>query len=399
MNLRSTLEGPLLSSTTSALMVVITMFVGAPPDPEAMRRELVARLAAEFASRLEDPEAYGQTVNRECKGFPEGDLFPYLFPLHAFAGMAHDGLMSMDRARALSAKLLRLAIPVVARRLKAPEGDLKRLKSYGQQATYLCQLNAALGRFRLLGGSDHDALNDHLTSLIRRVLERAKGEPLSSFPSYSWPFDTVPCLASVALHERATGEGTSTPLSDSFFTWQAESGTDKATGLPLSRVEDGNGSGDVAPRGCDLSLRIVFMSWFAPKRAEQLYDKYVKAMWRERFVMAGFAEWPDERGHGADIDSGPILLGIGGAASALGIGAVRVGGDAARLLRLLAQAKTASAAIAEQTRKGRTTLHNMLPVQSGYVTGFLFGDAVLFFSLAAPVTLPAVGAGPDCVVR
>ncbi len=53
---------------------------------------------------------------------------------------------------------------------------------------------------------------------------------------------------------------------------------------------------------------------------------------------------PDGRGDGTDVDSGPILLGIGSAA----------------------------------------TLHNTIPIKAGYVTGFLFGDAVLFFALAAP---------------
>jgi hypothetical protein len=376
----------LLSGSTTVLMVLLSLLSSAPPDPEAMRKELVAELAASFAARLDDSETYARTVARECRGFPEGDLFPHLFPLHAFAGMAHEGLMEMERARELSSALLALAIPVVAGRVNAPNGDLSKLKSYRKQATYICQLNVALGRYRLLGGHDHDAVHDHLTLLIRNALAHAQGKPLRSFPSYSWPFDTVPCLASVALHDRVTGEHNASELSNSFFAWEAKSGTDEVTGLPLSRVEDGTGSGDVAPRGCDLSLRIVFISWFAPERAKELYTNYANSMWRERFIMAGFAEWPDERGHGSDIDSGPILLGIGGAASALGIGAVRVGGDLRRLLRLLAQVASARVAIAEQTCDGPTTLYRMLPIRAGYVTGILFGDAVLFFALAAPLT-------------
>jgi len=363
-----------------------------PPVVEPAERErqaLISELAASFAARLENPREYRKTVKRECRGFPEGDLFPYLFPLYAFTGMAEAGRMEIEEARQLSAQLLLLAIPVVSRRLKAPGGDLTSIADYGEQATYLCQLNTGLGHYRLLGGEDHLVLHDHLTGLIRDALHHGKGAPLRSFPGYSWPFDTIPCLASIALHDRATGNTGAEQLAASHFNWIDGHATDQKTTLPYSRVEDGTGCGNVAPRGCDLSLRLLFLSWFAPLRMAETFKRYANHFWRERLVLAGFAEWPTGTEPHADIDSGPIFLGIGSAASALGIAAVRAAGDEMRLSRLLSQVHTTRAAVDEIARGGTTKMPariaGMIPVHPKYVTGFLFGDAVLFMSLAAPV--------------
>jgi hypothetical protein len=378
----------ILTLVTLCLMPSAGGLRAQPITAESLREPLLMELATAFASRLESPEAYRQRVTKECQGFPEGDLFPYLFPLHGFIGMARDGYLKKATALAHSEALLRLAIPVVARRLKAPGGQLINLTGTRDQATYLCQLTAALGQYRLLGGREHHTLHDHLTALLRAALARSHGRPLRSFPSYSWPFDTIPCLASVALHDRATGQDTHVAPVQEFVDWETASGTDPGTGLPFSRVEDGTGCGEIAPRGCDLSLRIVFLSWFAPEWAARVYRLYADAMWHERLLVAGFAEWPDGVEQRSDIDSGPILWGLGSAATALGIGATRASGDTPRCHRLMAQTKVARETVALSVAQGPVTLAGAIPLRPGYVSGFLFGDAVLFFALAAPVGPP-----------
>ena len=364
------------------------------PAPSA--GELVVELRQAFDSRLEDPGAYAGLVQQECRGFPEGDLFPYLFPAYAYTSLAMAGKVPTVEAREKVGVLLELAIPAVAAKVRAPKRDLRRLKNYRNHATYVCQLNVGLGAHRLLGGTRHNDLHDHLSGLIRTALTAANGRPLESFPSYSWPFDTIPCLASIALHERALGQVASRPLVEAHFAWVDANAVDEGTGLPLSRLGDHR----ELPRGCDLSLRAMFLGWFAPERAAAHYDNYVEHFWLERVVAAGFAEWPEGMEHFADIDSGPILMGIGSAASAMGIGAARVAADDYRFRRLFSQIPGMRAAIATLAASGtedkRARVAGMLPVRPGYVSGALFGDAVLFFALTWEPWSPGLvhSAGP-----
>jgi len=372
--------------TMSALIPAVALVAAlaspqAYSQPSSLTETIVAQLRQAFDSRLEDPEAYARQVQRECRGFPEGDLFPYTFPAFAYTSLASSGDISSASARDKVGVLLGYAIKSAAKKVRAPKGDLARLKSYRHHATYLCQLNVGLGAHRLLGGSDYVELHDHLSHLISTGLTEANGPGLRSFPSYSWPFDTIPCLASLALHDLVRGKNDSKPLAQTHFTWVAANALDEETGLPLSRL----GAERELPRGCDLSLRTMFLGWFAPERAEAHYDKFVEHFWLERFVAAGFAEWPRGREHFADIDSGPILMGIGSAASAMGIGAARVVGDDYRFRRLVSQIPGMSAAVATLASSGTgdkpALVFGTLPVRPGYVSGTLFGDAVLFMAL------------------
>jgi hypothetical protein len=371
------------------LLAILLLLLATPSPAQAQTESPVPDLAAElkrsFDARLQDLAAYKRQVETECREFPEGDLFPYLFPANAYASLGLAGSLVRSDASEKVGRLLAPAIASVARRTKAPKGNLMGLASYGDHATYICQLNVSLGAYRLLGGTKHAELHDHLSRLIREALAARGGKPLRSFPAYTWPFDTIPCLTSLALHDAATGAKDSSPPIEAHLAWVDEHATDAATGLPWSRIDNETGERRELPRGCDLSLRIMFLGWFSPDRAKATYQAYAKHFWLERFVAAGFAEWPEGKEHFADLDSGPILMGIGSAASALGMGAARAAGDQTRLARLTAQVKAMREGIAAVAATGTAEepalLAGLLPVRPGYISGSLFGDAVLFLAL------------------
>ena len=111
----------------------------------------------------------------------------------------------------------------------------------------------------------------------------------------------------------------------------------------------------------------------------------MKRYWLERWLVKGLAEWPGGRKGFEDLDSGPILMGVGLAASSLGLGAAIMAGDSARLTTLLgymARIRGLLAGAAPAGSDGATVwIGGMIPTQQGYVTGFLYGDAALFLSL------------------
>ena len=367
-------------------MVLVLLAAASTTAPESpLADEAVTVLEARFDRLLADPDAYARMVNEECTPFPEGDLFPYTLPALAYANLAIAAPERSARSRRNMEILIKLAAPAVRKRLKPRDGDLSRVTSYGRNATYLCQFNLVLGAYRLAGGDDrHEPVREALTKATRKALQAAEGKPMHSFPGYTWTFDTIPCLLTLAVDDhlaaRERGSEARTHLS-----WLARNATDSGTDLPNSRVDPKSFAPTDVPRGCELSWRVSLMALMAPEEARTLYRTYVDGFWRERLIFAGFAEWPEGVKRKEDMDSGPIIMGIGMAASALGLSAARSTGDAYRFLRLSAQMSKTREGLEELINNNpdvNVLLCGMFPVKKKYYTGFLFGDAVLFYALS-----------------
>jgi len=130
---------------------------------------------------------------------------------------------------------------------------------------------------------------------------------------------------------------------------------------------------------------LSLLAHFAPDHARRLYKEYVKHFWLEKIILAGFAEWPRGRAGFEDRDSGPVILGIGTAASALGLATTRAMDDDYRSLRLLMQLGNFRRALERfhesNDSQSPLILGGMIRVRPEYYTGFLFGDAILFYAL------------------
>ena len=90
-----------------------------------------------------------------------------------------------------------------------------------------------------------------------------------------------------------------------------------------------NGTALGPSRGCGNSYVSLFSPVIWPEQAKKWYELYEKNFWQQGKVMAGFREFPKQmtgKDWYADVDSGPVIGGIGFAASAFGVGAARVNG-------------------------------------------------------------------------
>ena len=358
----------------------------APASPDAAEKSLAAlraSLSRQFDALLDKPDAFRAAVAKECSIYPEGDLVPLLFPAFAYANTALLDPASKDPSITRMRQLIELAIPSVVRKVKPPDGKLERLESYARHATYLGTLNLALGAYRRAGGDDRYAeLHRVLSDVLGQALTEASGRPLDSYPGICWSYDTIPCLLSIRLHDAATSGKRAEPLLQKHLEWLDKSGLDSVLGLPYSRQASAADGPPVPPRGCDLSLRICFLAHVAPEQARTLYGSYTKAFWRDLGLVAGFAEWPRGKERPADADSGPIVMGIGMAATGLGVGAARAMDDKPRLARLAAQLDNLQAlrSLMDQQEQGAPGGFR-IPLENRYKTGFLFGDACLFYAV------------------
>lgn len=361
---------------------------------------LTRRLAATFLAHSRSIDLYAQRVRSECQGtFPEGDLFPYVFPALSLAVLAREGEVKMSEAQAASVVLLDRARSAVIARL----GDIPAMRPGIRESVYLGWLALGFGIHRAaFGDTRHDDDRRHLCSVMLAELEARGGAPLDSFPNKCWPFDTIPPLVALQVSDRIERSAVSAPAIRRHLDWIAAQGTDPSLGLPWSWVSIKGTSAPHAPRGCDISLRVGLLRMLDPAAARTLYAAYVRSYWRELGIMAGFREYPHARTGGIDADSGSIVAGIGMVATGFGIGAAAAMGDRWRSWRLRSQLAIVSTALWVFALGGRRTpfrkqLRRLGRLHDPHaVTGFLFGDACLFLTLTWPARwreewLPPVG--------
>ncbi|HEY0882648.1 MAG TPA: hypothetical protein VGD87_13995, partial [Archangium sp.] len=167
--------------------------------------------------------------------------------------------------------------------------------------------------------------------LAEELARRSLADPLAHAASYEkssfrWPADQTATLAAIARFDAAHGTQL---LERPLAAWKKvmETHLDAKTGLPWSEVT-GKAPGAKLPRGCAQSFITRYLSEVDPALASEWWERY-----REHFTvriagMVGFREWPVGVDRKGDVDSGPIVLGIGTAASAFAIAAAKSQGDA-----------------------------------------------------------------------
>jgi len=193
------------------------------------------------------------------------------------------------------------------------------IEDFENQGLYLSHLNVILGvRQKTIMDDAYFHLNARLSEVLA---ERSISDPQKHVPSFDtahkFPADQAVTLYSLWLFDQNYCKSLSQEAIDQWLSYLDNRATDKKTGLPYSEVS-GTASGK-HPRGCALSWSIYYMSFFCPDKAAELWERYKEHFWVNLGPLGGFREWPKGIELSPDIDSGPIVMGIGGAATALGI--------------------------------------------------------------------------------
>jgi hypothetical protein len=351
-------------------------------DAEALLQPVRERLVRDFRARSQQPAGYQEAVAAECRMFPEGQLYPHAFPALAFLNLALTQPEQAEAHTAAARPFIQQAITATERRLRVDPGGLATLSDYRDHATFLGMLNLVLAAYTLISeDTQYAALSRRLAALFRAALSDPTRSVLKSYPGGAWAFDTITVLLAISLQDRADAGTRSAPLVTQHLRWVQEHASDPELRLPYSRVNGRTGAMRERPRGCDLSLRLCFLPHLDADYAAQLYDAYARAHWIERGGVIGFAEWPHGETRFQDIDSGPVIDGVGLAATGMGIGAAIAADDRQRLTVLSRQLLMINllrpVVAAQMKQQGQGAM--MFPIEARYFTGFLFGDGMLFY--------------------
>ncbi|WP_344281404.1 hypothetical protein [Streptomyces hebeiensis] len=149
---------------------------------------------------------------------------------------------------------------------------------------------------------------------------------LTAYPGQAWPVDSTVAIASLRLHDTllpARFDGTVTR-----WLRAARERTDPGTGLLPHRADPDTGEPLESARGSSQSLIQRFLVDIDPEFADDQYRRF-----RDRFVDSPLAlgpavrEYPKGTDGPADVDSGPLPLGVSASATVVTIGAAQVHGD------------------------------------------------------------------------
>lgn len=145
---------------------------------------------------------------------------------------------------------------------------------------------------------------------------------LESYYAQTWPADNIIAMASLAGYDPLMGPKYEEFVND--WVLKVRQHLDPETGLIPHAVSAKTGATLIGARGSSQSLINSFLSEIDPSFAAEQFDIYQSQFFDHRLFLPGVREYPNGQEGAGDIDSGPVIWGIGGAASIVGVRAMGV---------------------------------------------------------------------------
>ncbi|GAA3778478.1 hypothetical protein ACFS5L_28150 [Streptomyces phyllanthi] len=349
-----------LCALLGAVRLVVPATAGTDEEPPGVRRQLT------FLR-----EALDDGAGDEAQGmFPEGYFF-----LHALYGLSwvEIGMREPVAERSTSLREARWALG----RLDSPAG----------RAPFSPDLTPPYGVFHrgwsnwLRGGVLSLQPAGHRdpaevrrfsrdSAALGAAFDASRSPYLQAYPGQAWPVDSTVAVASLRLHDTLLPDR----FTETVQRWLRDVRTrlDPRTGLLPHRTDPDTGDPIEVARGTSQSVIQRFLIDIDPVFAGEQYLRF-----RDRYVVSPLGlgpavrEYPDGMDGPADVDSGPLPLGVSLSASVVTLGAAQVHGDAPLATALAGVSELAGLPV--DTPRTKRYAFGLIPV----------GDAFLAWSKTA----------------
>lgn len=276
---------------------------------------------------------------QDFNGFSKDDLFIMQF---IKKGWGHDIATLSNMAEALTNLAIRTPgnLPEYQRLLKEAvhraihpkvnpyRKKIETVKHFGKYGYYLEHLNITLGAYQRVVDDQYKDLNKRISlHLMKNTLSYTNYHAdLLPHVKMKWSADQAAILYSLWLYDQNNGTDISSKLIQQWLTYMDTKGTHKKTGLYKTEVL-GTRKYSHQPRGCSISYLCHYMGKFAFEPARRQWELYKQYMMTTVMGKVGFREYlPDYEGNWSP-DSGPIIAGVGIAATGLALNAASTIGD------------------------------------------------------------------------
>jgi hypothetical protein len=235
---------------------------------------------------------------------------------------------------------------------------------------YLGYINLALGMLRIIEPKNRFAgLHDRITEALARRISQAPNGLIETYPNEAYPADVASVIGSIGLHDRTTGGDHHALLAAWSETFRAR-WIDPGSGMIFQSGDPATGRPRGPARASHTALAVYALSFTLPDLSHDLFAALQRS---QRASVLGFgAIREDVPGHdgSADIDSGPVVLGVGVSATGFALAGARIHGDRALYTELYRTADLFGAP--RKSGAGRR-----------FVSGGPLGDAILLAMLTA----------------
>lgn len=188
-------------------------------------------------------------------------------------------------------------------------------------AFYFCWLSYLQGKhLAMLDPKDRDTglVGQFKTNcqILSRTLNILATPFPESYPGKSWPSDILPGVAALSIHDKLY----SSSYKGTIQSWLAKvkEREDELSLIPHS-VDPISGKAIQSSRGCSTGLTLSFLKEIAPDYGWQKFELYKKHFLTSRLGIPAIREYPEGVDSNSDVDSGPVIWGVGTVATIVGL--------------------------------------------------------------------------------
>ncbi len=151
-----------------------------------------------------------------------------------------------------------------------------------------------------------------------------------SYHSAAWPADVMLCVASLSIHDQVFEPR----YTDIVKGWLREVKMRLDSRGMVPHAVDSNGMAAESARGSSMALMLIFLRDIDLQFAQDQFLVFKKNFIDSKFGLTGIREYAKGESGNGDIDSGPVILGFGGAATIVGMQTFSLYGDDEASLKL-----------------------------------------------------------------
>ena len=277
-------------------------------------------------------------LRRDFNGFTSEDLFIMQFikkgwgqDIATLSNMA-ESLVNLSIKNPNDKQYISLIDEVVIRALHPKVNpyrkDISKVNNFGKYGYFLEHLNIVLGSYQRIAGNKYIELNEKISNHLLHMSMSYSNYHADLLPNANmkWSADQSAIIYSLWLFDQNNCANLSEELSANWLQYMNDHCVHKSTGLYQTEVM-GTKKYSKQPRGCSLAYLIHYMSRFNPEQAQKQWILFKKHMMIQVMRNTGFREYLEQYNGGWTPDSGPIIKGLGIAATGLALNAASTVGD------------------------------------------------------------------------
>lgn len=202
------------------------------------------------------------------------------------------------------------------------------------------------------------------SKLITDVLKLSNTPYLQSYNYQTWPADMFVAMASIRNYDKIFKPKYENLISE--WIKNVKNKLDPQTKMIPHKVNSETGEILKGARGSSISLILRLLAEIEPKFANEQYTLYKTNFVKTTFGLPSISEYPKGQFGKGDIDSGPVIFGVGFAGTIVSIGTFSMFGDIEIAER---QYKTINAfGFGSKSSKEKKYVFGLIPIADAFIS-------------------------------